>query len=245
MDMIKIITETIVLDTLSKLTNAEKTALKYLHRKYGKESSLDINEMVDVLEDLGFNFTNSMKLSTFYKNNREYLFKDVDEEYESTHESEIVYQAIEKFVNRVGSGTMEDYIRGRLNISELSKKYGRNSFWISFWQGTDNFSFYLSYYTPESGHKPKWNIVIEYRYDKMLTNKDKIKSVPFDMLVYKVDGDFPIPELKGSKDTVEIPVNFDINEMTKEDIYFLLFDVENSLFSDFEDRILEIMEINN
>ena len=244
MIMRRIITETIVLDTLSKLNNTEKTALKYLHRKYSDKGSLDINEMIDSLEDLGFNFTNSMKLSTFYQKNREYLFKDVEEEFDSTRESEILYRAIQKFVNKVSPSVIEDYAKGRIKVSELTKKYGRESFSVSVWQGFTSFSFYLSYYT-ENQFKAKWNIIIDYKYDKMLTNKGKITSIPFDMSVYKIDGDFPIPELLGSKDTVEIPVNFDINEMTKEDIYFLLFDIENSLFSDFEDRIMEIMEVNN
>ena len=79
-----LISEALVLDNAFNLPNDQKTALKFLHKKYKDvkyEFELRMNDLIDDVENLGFTFTTSMKLAKLYKTQRDYLFKEYDEKY--------------------------------------------------------------------------------------------------------------------------------------------------------------------
>lgn len=243
----KIITEALGLDFLFDLKKDEKVALKFLHKRYldvKYNFELKTNELVDYLEDMGFNFTTSMKLATLYKNNREQLFKDYHEKYYSTTEAEILHNGLNKFI---GSKSNEDEVKNKLNerfeSSKLAKEFGYDNFYLNCWPFEDAFSFYISYHSPQSINR--WKTVMTYHYKDLEKMSGNIDKIPFIVEIRKIEGNFPMPELEGSKDKIEIPITFDIDELNKKDIYNIAFGKENSLFSDFDDRLMEIISIGS
>jgi hypothetical protein len=57
-----------------------------------------MNELIDDIENLGFTFTTSMKLAKLYKTQRDYLFKEYDEKYLFSSNSEILSEAFKKYI---------------------------------------------------------------------------------------------------------------------------------------------------
>jgi len=245
----KIIKEALGLDVLFNLKKDEKSAIRFLHRKYSDVKynfELRNNELIDFLEDMGFNFTTSMKLTNLYKNNREQLFKDYHEKYYSTSETEIIFNALEKFIGyKSNADELTDLVRERLRNSMLAKKFGFDSFYFASWTHSGQFSIYVTYTPPNSGWKHLWKCVMTYDFSELDDKSGKIDKIPFVVSIRGIEGDFPIPELEGSKDKIEIPITFDLDELNKNDIYNIVLGDKNSLVNDFDERMYEIMSINN
>lgn len=244
-----IIKEALGLDVLFNLKKDEKSAIKFLHKKYENVEYnflLRLNELIDFLEDMGFNYTTSMKLATLYKNNRDQLFKNFHEKYYNTSESEIIYNALEKFsYYKNNEEELTQLLRKRFKNSKLAKKYGYDSFYIAPWATSNQISFYMTYTKPGSGWRNTWKIIMNYNYKSLEDKVGFIDKIPFIVSIRDIEGDFPVPELEGSTDNVEIPITFDIDELNRNDIYDIILGKENSLFNDFDERMGEIMSIGN
>lgn len=245
----KIIKEALGLDVLFNLKKDEKSAIKFLHKRYKDieyNFQLRINDLVDFLEDMGFNFTTSMKLATIYKNNREQLFRDYHEKYYNITETEIIYNSLEKFIGEKGNDEeITNLSRQRFKESELANKFGYDSFYIAVWVHSNQISFYITYTKPDSGWKQTWKCIMTYNFRGLEDKVGSIDKIPFIVNIRDIDGDFPIPELEGSNDKIEIPITFDIDELNKNDIYNIVLGKDNSLFKDFDERMVEIMSIDN
>lgn len=245
----KIINEALGLDVLYNLKKDEKSALKFLHKKYKDVEytfQLRTNELVDFVEDMGFNFTTSMKLATLYKNNRDQLFKEFHEKYYNISESEIVYNALEKFsYYKNNEDELTDLMRKRFKDSNLAKQFGYDRFYIAPWSHSNEISFYITYTKPDSGWRNTWKTIMSYNYRSLEDKVGSIDKIPFIVSMRGIEGDFPVPELEGSTDKIEIPITFDLDELNRNDIYNIILGKENSLFNDFDERMSEIMSIDN
>jgi hypothetical protein len=245
----KLIREALGLELFFNLNKEEKFALNFLHKRY-KDINYDFqlitNDMVNELEDLGFNFTTSIKLASLYKNNRDKLFKDYHEKYYELNESKIVHAALTKYLGQQSDETkLRSMFTERFKTSSLAKKFGDENFFLSFWSSSysDDVSFYVLYSTLTSNNK--WKCIVKYDFTDLSKKSGDINSIPFTVTIKGIEHDFPIPELEGSTDTIEIPINFNVENITRNDVYEIVFGEKNSLVSDLDERLIEIMSINN
>jgi hypothetical protein len=242
MNIKKLIRETLGLDLFYNLGKDEKVALKFLHKKYSNEKydfSLNVNEMIDLVEDMGFNFTTSMKLANLYKNHRDRLFKDFHEKYYDLDESKIVYNALQRYIGGNAKETeINSLVTNRFKSSMLSKKYDPIDFFIWNWNHSGLAGFYLTY---SNSINNRWKCIVKYDFSNLLKMSGELKSIPFEVTIESIEGNFPMPELEGVSEMIEIPITFDIENMTKKDIYDIYLGENNSLFADFDKRIMEIM----
>lgn len=243
----KLIREALGLDTLFNLNKDEKVALKFLHKKYEKIEytfQIRIEEMLNYLEEMGFNFTTSMKLASLYKNNRDKLFKQYHEKYYDIYESQIIYAALSKFMSSDRDASeSEKILKEKFKNSILPKKFGENVFYVALWAHPDEISFYITHGNTGSD---RWKCIMTYSYKNLENKVGDIKSIPFDVKIRDIEGSsFPIPELEGSTDRIEIPITFNIEDLSKNDIYEIVFGDKNSLYTDFIERMLQIMSIDN
>lgn len=243
MNIKKLIRETLGLDLFYNLGKDEKVALKFLHKKYSNEKydfSLNVNEMIDLVEDMGFNFTTSMKLANLYKNHRDRLFKDFHEKYYDLDESKIVYNALQRYIGEnVKDNELDKLLKNRFNSSMLSKKYDPTDFYVANWNYSDLAGFYIKYQTTFTN---RWKCIVDYNFSDLKEKSGELKSIPFKVSIRSIEGEsFPMPELEGVSEIIEIPITFDIENMTKKDIYDIYLGETNSLFTDFDKRMMEIM----
>jgi len=68
-----------------------------------------------------------------------------------------------------------------------------------------------------------------------------INTIPLKVTIKNIEGNFPVPELEGSSDMINIPIDFDVEEMTKKDVHKILLGDKNSITSDLEERLSQIM----
>jgi hypothetical protein len=91
--------ESIVLDSITDLTNEEKLALIFLHNKFKNvkyDFELNINKLIDLVEDdLGLSFTTSLKVAKLYKTKRDFLFQELVKDKENN--TEIIYEFLKKY----------------------------------------------------------------------------------------------------------------------------------------------------
>lgn len=242
----KIIREALGLDLFFNLKKDERAALKILHKKYAGQGGIysrDIDEMMEILEDLGFNITHSLKIANLYKKNREYLFKDYHEKYLDTSESDIMYKLFDKL--SIGTELSNNQkinlkLKEALNSSGLPEKNIENLS-LALWGLTNTFMFYIGYSDSKKIFSQKWKCLIDYNFKNLQTLNSDLKSIPFDVRISDIEGEFPIPELQGSTDTIEIPITFDFENITKNDLYDIILNNKESLLSDVIDRIKEII----
>ena len=65
-----------------------------------------------------------------------------------------------------------------------------------------------------------------YNYSELVNMSGDIKQIPFIIKLRDIEYDFPMPELEGSKDKINIPINFDIENIEKNDIYEIIFSMD-------------------
>lgn len=255
-----LISEALVLDTAFNLPNDQKTALKFLHKKYKDvkyDFELGMNQLIDDVETLGFSFTTSMKLAKLYKTQRDYIFKEYDEKYLFSSNSEILAEAFRKYILSGPEDELTRITRIRLKKSKLSKLYGEDSFYSSIWTSAwgSTISFYLiyeprndkdgNYLTYSESSKIKWKAVFRYDLSKLSELEGTIKSIPVTASIGDFEYNFPMPELNNSKDVFSLPVKLDVEEIDKKYILELVFGKKNSIFNHFENLVEEILKANN
>ena len=255
-----LISEALVLDSAFNLPNDQKTALKFLHKKYKDvkyEFELRMNDLIDDIENLGFTFTVSMKLAKLYKTQRDYLFKEYDEKYLFSSNSEILAEAFKKYIFNGPEDELSRITKIRIKKSKLSKLYGEDSFYTAFWGSSygSTITFYLiyepkhdkdgNYISYSESNKIKWKALFSYNLSDLTELEGTITSIPVTATIRDIEHNFPIPELNGSRDVFTLPVKLDVEEIDRKYVLELVFGKKNSIFNHFENLLEEILKINN
>lgn len=240
----KFILETLVIDTISNISEEDKKVLIMLHKLYGKKSSwmLDINEIVNFIEEIGFSYTKSLKLATYYKKNRDLLFTEYSNIGGDVYTSKILYKFLEKYLGDDKVTKWATMTKEKIDNSEEFKKYeGKVNISSTLWQHyNDQVSFFIFNYKGYDSPL-NWSCMISYSF-KDLENMDKdINTIPLKVTIKNIEGNFPVPELEGSSDMINIPIDFDIEEMSKKDVHKILLGDKNSITSNLEERLSQIM----
>jgi len=258
MRKITFLNETTVLDTLTNLSKLEKSALKVLHSRFKDvkyEFQIPMNELIDILEDdLDFNFTSSLKIAKIYRTKRDFLFKDIDLEEENS--IEIILHLLNKFLSVKYMTEIEELIKRKVVDGNLTKQYGKENFFFSPYIGPTNkkielyvdfdpYNFKGRQLNREEKKSKQWSARFGFDYlglEEMYKNGVKdIDYIPFNLKIFDIKGNFPLPDLENHTEIVKIPINFDINNPTKNDLLDIIIGDNNSLLSHLEDIILKIV----
>ena len=244
----KFILEALVIDTISNISEEDKKLLNLLHKLYSKKSSwmLDVNEIVNFIEEIGFSYTKSLKLTTYYIKNRDLLFTEYSDISGSIHTSKILYKFLEKYLADDKINKWGDLVKEKVDNSEEFKKYGdKVEISTTLWQHYgDQISFFIFNYI-DYQNPLNWSCLITYSFkdlEKMDTDVDRI---PLKVSIKNIEGNFPVPELEGSFDMIDIPIDFDVEDISKKDIHKILLGDKNSITSDLEERLAEILSFSN
>ncbi len=240
----KLIKEVLVLDTLSNLSKEQKLGIKFLHREYGNvnyEHDLNVDKMTDDLEEmLGFDYKSSRMLANFYKKNRTYLFKDMDEEYLDTVESDLLYGALKKYLTNVSKSDLEEYINEGIKkskLNDISNLYVGVSYFL------DTLTIIVFNEKTMFSNKTQ-RCIFNYNLEKLKDMEGKVTHIPFILTIKGIENDFIPTYLENTKYEVNLPINFEIKNINKKNILDLILGKENSIISDFVDRMYDILSEN-
>lgn len=250
--------ETTVLDTLTNLSKLEKSALKVLHSRFKHvkyEFDMPMNKLIDILEDdLDFNFTTSLKIAKIYRTKRDFLFKDIDLEEENS--IEIILHLLNKFISLKYMVEIEELIKKKIVDGNITKQYGKENFFFSPYIGSvdkkielyvdfEPYNFKGRQLNREEMKSKQWAARFGFDYlglEEMFNKGVKeIDYIPFNLNIHGIKGNFPLPDLENHTEVVKIPINFDINNPTKNDLLDVIIGDNNSLLSHLEDIVLKIL----
>jgi hypothetical protein len=240
----KFILEALVIDTISNISREDKSLLNLLHKLYGGKSSwmLDVNEIIDFMEEMGYSYTKSLKMVTYYKKNRDLLFTEYSDIDSDVHRSKILYNFLGKYLADDKFNKWGDRVKEKVDNSEEFKKYGdKGKISTTLWQHYgDQIGFfifnYINYQSPLN-----WSCLITYSFKDLEKMDMDVDTIPLKVGIKNIEGNFPVPELEGSFDMINIPIDFDVEEMGRKDVEKILLGDNNSITSDLVERLDQIM----
>lgn len=240
----KFILEALVIDTISNISREDKSLLNLLHKLYGGKSSwmLDVNEIIDFMEEMGYSYTKSLKMVTYYKKNRDLLFTEYSDVDGGVNTSKILYNFLSKYLADDRINKWGDRVKQKVDNSEEFKKYGdkvkiSTTLWQHYGDQIGFFVFnYIDYQNPLN-----WSCLITYSFKDLEKMDMDVDTIPLKVGIKNIEGNFPVPELEESFDMINIPIDFDVEEMDRKDAEKILLGDKNSITSDLEERLGQIM----
>jgi hypothetical protein len=98
--------------------------------------------------------------------------------------------------------------------------------------------------TYDERNDKKWKAIFKVDFNDLKnlveSGVEDIDYIPFKVTISDIEYNFPIPELNNSTDEIKIPIDFDVNNLNKNQCIEIIFGEKNSIFTHLENIITDI-----